>query len=1051
MKKTLLICLLVNIIFLGSVYAQQRTVSGTIISSDDKQPLPGVSVRLKGSNEGTQSETDGKYSIKISGSNPTLVFTYIGYATQEISVNQRRSFNVSLVPASNELSEVVVVGYGTQQRKDLTGSAGSVSGAQISNLATPSLDKQLPGRIPGVQASVASGILGQATRLRIRGTNSISNSSDPLYVVDGVPMVSGNQSGVTPTNPLSDINPNDIESIDVLKDGSATAIYGSRAANGVVMITTKKGTKGKPKVSYDSWYSVAQTVKRFDLLNASEFITIANEKFANTVPATAPQAFNTINPTTNQPYDTNWQNAVFHSGFQQSHNLSLSGATDQTNYFFSASFSNQDGALLRNSLRRYQFRAKLEQKMLDRITFGFNGSTSVSRNTGFNSGTNALSGNITSSIRAFPNVPIFNADGSYNLSADLQRLGRGSNIREIDDNYTNAKYTLDNNIFRNQNVNLIGDAFVDVKIIEGLNAKSLVGINGLYGEDYLYYNPVHGDGRGSNGLISQQFLPTLRYNWANTLNYSKIIAKDHSINALAGFEIQKSKIRSFSATGTGLSNTFFTGENIISNTLTTPTIGGGILEQAYKSFFGRLNYSYKDRYILSGTIRRDAISALSPGSQYATFPGASAGWRLSNEQFFKDSKTLSFISDLKLRGSYGKVGNTEIGYYPFAGTFGAAQYGLVSGVNFTQVGNPQLRFESSKKTDIGVDIGLFKNRISITADYFRNNLDDLVLSVPTSPSLGVPGNSYAANIGRMSNKGFEFQVNSNNITTEKFSWSTTVNLTLQKNKVLATVQNQDIIGTYNITRVGESIGAIFGYQYEGVNPANGNPLYRKSNGQVIQGAITSGNGATANSYWLYDPSNPNTFGGPTTTASVLSATADKVVLGNTAPTYFGGIDNTFNYKGFDLNVFFTFSGGNKVFNVTRQESLMNQSFNNNGSEILNRWTPTNTNTVTPKVVYGQNLFINLNGNASSRFLESGKFIRAQNIGLGYTLPLSITERLKLNKVRLYAQVQNAFWIGPYSGLDPELNISNTSNQQVGVDYNTNPTVRNITFGLNIGL
>lgn len=1033
MKKNLLNFLWVLLLIGTQSYAQNRTITGKVTGKDDGLPLPGVSVVVKGTKLGTQTTSDGSFSIIVPSGNQSLVFSFVGYTTATFPVSGAR-LNVTLATSASALNEVVVVGYGVQEKREVTGSVGKVNGSDISNLAAPSFDKQLQGRVTGVQVSTNNGILGSAPTIRIRGNNSITQGNGPLYVVDGVPIVTGNQSGVTPTNPLGDINPNDIESFEVLKDGSATAIYGSRAANGVVLITTKKGKAGRQTINYDNWFSWASTAKRFKLLNADQFIQISNEKFAN-AGITAPQAFPTLDPS-GKPYDTDWQDVIFRTGFQQNHYLSVSGGSENGNYYFSGGFTDLKGNIVANSQRKYSIKSRVEQKALNFLTLGFNSGVTYTQNNGLNTGTNSLSGNVTNALLVFPNVPVFNADGSYNLSPDGTKLGQGANLRQIDNNYTNIQYVLDHNINRNQNLTLNGTAFIDAKIINGLNVRSQIGVNSLYGEDYQYYDPFHGDGRGSNGVIFQQYIPTFNYDWQNTLSYNKVFGS-HKINFVAGAEFQKERDRNFAAQGTGLSNTYFSSNNIISSTLATPSIYGDFYESSIKSYFARFNYAYKEKYLLTLTDRIDYLSKLAPGHQKANLPGGSLGWRISKEDFFAESSALSFVNDFKLRGGYAKTGNTNLtSYYPFASSYAPAQYGAQSGLSFSRLGNSALSFETSKKLDIGFDLAMFNNRLTITADYYKNTNDGLIQNVQTPLSLGVPGNVIAENVGKLYNKGFELAVSSINIKSKDFTWSTDFNITFNKNRVTELYGGLDLVNTYNITRVGVSANSFYGYQYAGVNAANGNPLYIKGNGQMIQGNIAT------TTYYNYDPSNPTAL----TTQSSLG-TADKKVLGNSAPTYFGGFNNTFRYKQFDLGVFFTFAGGNKVMNATRQEDLLNQAFNNNGVEILNRWTTPGQITNTPRLYYGSGYttFINTTGSTNSRFLEDGKFIRAQNMTLGYTLPSTWASKAKLSKVHVYAGVQNAFIITHYKGADPEL-----SNTGTGVDFNANPTPRNIIVGLNVG-
>lgn len=1021
--------------------AQDRTVTGTVRAKEDGLPLPGVTIRIKGTKVGTQTTSDGQFSLKVASNVNTLEISSLGYVSQNVTINSSNRVNVTLESDAKTLSDVVVIGYGSVSRKEVTGSVGSVSGAALADRPVASFDQALAGRVTGVQVTSPNGLLGSAPRIRIRGTNSISNGSDPLYVIDGVPIISGNQSGFTTgNNPLGDINPNDIQSVDVLKDGAATAIYGSRASGGVIIVTTKKGVMGAPKVNYNAWFGSAGPSKRFDLLKSADFVTITNEKLTNASATATPAAIGT-------DVNTDWQDEVFNKhAFQQNHALSVSGATERSSYYFSLGFADLNGIIKANNQRKYQVSGKVEQKAFNnRLTLGINSNVSYIKNLGLNTGTNALSGNVAGAIRSLPNVTPYNADGTPNFSSDGSKLGGQTNTRDIDDNYTNIAYILANNVYSNQNVTLQGSAFANVNILPGLDAKSMISTNALFGEDYQYLNPIHGDGKGQGGYEFQQYIPSFRYVWTNTLNYNKVIGS-HSINVVGGLEYQKSRYRYFNASGGSLSNPFFGGQNIISNSLAQSTfgIGGGVSEQAYQSLFVRANYSYNEKYLLSATYRTDKISSLPVGNQMAKLPGASVGWRVSKEDFFAGSEALSFIDDLKLRGGYAKVGNTDIGNYPFAGIYGATNYGTSSGVKYTQVGNPNLTFETSKKINGGLDISFFKNRISASVDYFKNDVDNLILFAPVAPSLGVPLNGIYTNIGKMTNKGWEFSVSTTNIQKDDFSWTSNINLSLVKNKVTQLANNNtDVTYTYNILRVGESVGSIYGYESAGVNAANGNPLYRKANGQVIQGNIAT------QAYFNYDEANPTAL----TTANTLAA-SDRKVLGNSNPTYYGGFNNTVNFKGFDFSLYLTFAGGNKIMNVTKQEGLLNQKFLNAGTVILDRWTTPGQVTDIPKLWYGRDAFTNLTSSAVSRYVEDGKFIRGQNITLGYTLPKDMITKANLSRVRIYAEVQNAFIITKYSGLDPELTQNLTTatgnNTQAGVDYNTNPLSRTFVVGINVG-
>src|SRR5690606_20313993 len=492
----------------------------------------------------------GSYSISVANGS-VLSFSFVGFQTQRINVGNQSVVNVQLVSDTELLDEVVVTGYGTQRKSEVTGSIASISGEEFANVSAPSLDKNLQGLAAGVQAATTSGILGQPAKVRIRGVSSISSSSDPLYVVDGVPFISGDQSGVFFNNPLSSINPDDSGSVERWRDGDATAIYGSRTACGVILITTKSGSKGSVSINYDNWFAVASPSKKYDLLNADEFIEITNEKFA--ARGLDPVAFETVDPQSGVTYDTDWQDVVLRNANHQSHSLSLSGGTEKTSYYFSGNFTDLNGISRGNSQKKYGIRGRVEQKALnDRVTFGLNTQVSYVDDRGFNNGVNSLSGNIASALVLLPNVPVKWADGSYNLSSDKAALGPGANLRTVDGSYTNAQYVLDHNIYKTSALHFNGSAFANIELMKGLDFKSQIATQYIAGEDYLYWDGGHGDGRSVNGRIYQYYLPSFRYNWQNTLNY-KVSFGESRLDVVAGLEHQKTRSRNFFAHGYGLS------------------------------------------------------------------------------------------------------------------------------------------------------------------------------------------------------------------------------------------------------------------------------------------------------------------------------------------------------------------------------------------------------------------------------------------------------------------------------------------------------------------
>src|SRR5690606_36935354 len=541
MKKKLLSTMFAVACVTSMSYAQTREVSG-VVSSSDGSPISGASVSVVGSNNATQTDGSGRFRISVSPG-ASLNVSYIGYTSQRVSVGNSTTLSIVLVSSDQALEEVVVTGYGTQKKREITGSIASIKGEEFANVTAPSLDRSLAGLAAGVQASNTSGILGQPAKIRIRGVSSISSSSDPLYVVDGVPYITGDQGAVFYTNPLGSINSNDIESVEVLKDGAATAIYGSRAAGGVILITTKSGKAGQVKATYDNWFAIATPSSRYDLMNADEFIEITNEKLA--ARGWDPEAFPTKDPVTGQVYDTDWQKIAFRNAFQQNHAMSLSGGTDKTTYYFSGGYSNMEGVSVANCQKRYNIRGKVDQKAFkDRVTIGLNTSVSYIDDRGFNDGGNSLSGNVANSLVALPNVPAKWADGTYNLSADGSALGSGSNLAGIDGNYTNLSYVLDHNIYKSTGLHFNGNAYANINLLKGLDFKTQIATQYIAGEDYMYWNPNHGDGRSVTGRIYQYYLPNFRYNWQNTLNY-KVDFGTSRLDVVAGLEYQKSKGRNF--------------------------------------------------------------------------------------------------------------------------------------------------------------------------------------------------------------------------------------------------------------------------------------------------------------------------------------------------------------------------------------------------------------------------------------------------------------------------------------------------------------------------
>lgn len=1027
MKKVLLGFAL-SFLTIVSVLAQSKTITGRVTSSEEPEGVPGASVVVKGTTQGTVTDLDGSYSISVPADANVLVFSFVGYLTKEVNIGSSTTINVQLDPDVKLLSEIVVTGYGTQERRDITGSVASINNTAIENLVAPSFDSQLAGRAAGVSVTVPNGILGSRPIIRIRGVNSLSGGADPLIVIDGVPVVDSDRSGSVAANPLGNINPADIESYEVLKDGSATAIYGSRAANGVILITTKRGKTGKAQVSYNTSFGVNEAVNRFDLLTGDEWVVVANEKRAN-VNASA-----LANPGVN----TDWQDAVLRSGNTQQHNLSISGGSESTKYFFSLGFTDQESVVRTNDLKRYAFRSNIDHSISKRVRIGKSFSYAYTEITGLNNGANSLSGAIYNATRALPNVPIYDPENTafngFNITANGATTGFGANLAGPDNNIPNIAYVLANNVYRNRNHRLLGNAYGEVDIVTGLTARTQIGIDLTLSDDFTSLDPRHGDGRSSNGSVTMRFQPALRWNWQNTLNYQTVLAENHNINVTAGVEYQYTNFYGFTASGTDFSDEFFRLRNLISNSYNNQFSGGTFAEQGFDSYFARFNYSFKGKYLLSFAVRNDGISQLATENRRGTFPGGSIGWRVSDESFFNSS----LISDFKVRASYAEVGNVSLpgGSFPYAGGFGPVQAAAGAGIGYSNVANVALQWETSKKFNVGLDMTIGK--VTLSADYFNNNVDGLVLNAPTAPSLGIPNNEISQNVGAMINQGVELRVLSNVINNGKFSWNTDFNFTWIQNEVTNLVQ--PLTGTYNRTEVGGPIAQLYGFKWAGVNPANGNAMYY-SGDNIVQ-LVGAAN------WRAFDPANPSNV-------ATNGTAPTQFFLGNTLPKYQGGWSNSFTYGNFDAEIFVRYSGGNYIMNESLR-GLMGLGFSNNHREILNRWTESGQVTDVPRLYAGRDANTWQTSASNSRFIEKGDFVRVQNIVVGYRIPAATLNNAfngAIRSARFFAQVQNPLIFTKYSGIDPESNQFNSGNApqlQYGVDWNVAPIIRTWSVGLNVG-
>lgn len=1038
MRKITLILTLVLVSF-SALYSQanKKTISGKV-TTENGEVLAGVTVSEVAGVARTVTDDKGTYTIQVNSKTSTLRFSYVGYQEAETNITNKLIANVSLVNESGSLAEVVVVGYGVQQKKAFTGAASKIDAKEFSQLVTPSVDRQLAGRAAGVQVVASGGDVGTPARIRIRGINSVSQNQSPLIVVDGVPFISGNLAGYTNSNALGDINPNDIENIEVLKDGSATAIFGSRAANGVIMITTKKGSKGGVmKVNYDATFGYTSPFKTYELLNNSQFVDISNQKRTN-AGLTAWAA-----PGNGKTYD--WQKQVMRNNTPTSqHNLSFSGGTNKSTYFFSLNVSDQKGILISNANKSYRIRFNFENEVNKYVKIGNNLTLSKQLDNDQNNGSNALSGGLASALRMLPNVNPFDPNNStgYNIRFPaLNQVGLGPNTNPVDDSYTNPLFTLTQNRYESDKLRVNNNLYVEISPMKGLKIRSAFNYDFLDDYSTQILSPVHGDGFSSLGSIANAASQYKRLVWQNYMNYNTTIANDHSIYLTAGHEVQEDENKFVSGSLTQLSDPFFIQKNLISGSGAIQTAGGTFNMSGFHSLFGRLNYDFKSKYFVQASVRRDGQSSLAPSNRFGVFPGASFGYRISEEGFWKNNAFLNEkISDAKLKGSYAVVGN-QLGGFPYLSTFSSAAYGNIPGLAPNLIGNSALQWESSKKLDVGVELGLFKNRFNFVADWFLNDIDELVFNVPTPNSAGIPGNSISQNIGSARNSGLEFSLSGDILRTKNFTWGFNANFTTLENKITALysvggVPVTTIPGSYNRIEIGKSLNYLWGWNYAGVNIQNGNPMYVKADGTLVQRNAATGSyfrAANLNDVNLIN-SNPLTD-------------ADRVNLGNSLPTYFGAFTNNFRYKNFSLEFMIRFQGGNKIMNVTRQEALLSQSFHNNGVEIKERWQLPGDVTSVPRLRYGQSAIINQTGAAISRFVENGDYVRLQNVVLNYNFSNKTLSKISngyVKNARVFAQGQNLFILTDYSGIDPD----NAS--QSGLDNAVTPSLRILSFGLNVG-
>ncbi|WP_460980267.1 SusC/RagA family TonB-linked outer membrane protein [Spirosoma fluminis] len=1064
MRKILLGIWLFFLLICLPALAQDVVVSGRVTSSDDGSALPGVTVQVKGANRGTNTDANGNFRISASP-NGTLVFSFIGYTSQEVAVNNRSTVNISLKGDAQQLSEVVVIGYGTQSRQDATGSIATVKGAAIAQMPIQSFESGLAGRTPGVQITVPNGVLNNPPVFRIRGTNSISLSSYPLIIVDGVPTFTGDQGSTNaPSNPLASINPNDIESMDVAKDAAATAIYGSRAANGVVFITTKRGKSGKVRVNYDGWVGFSNTYRLPQLLNAQEYINYKTAAAANNPTATAVK-FTQTNDANGNPIDTKWYDYIYRQGVSQSHNVNVSGGSENTNYYFSVGYTGQQGILRKNDFNRINTLFNVDSKLGKLVTIG--GKIAFSNEQNLAAGSSgSLNGEAfnTSGLGRVglvlpPLLSPYNNDGTYNVNGSA--IGFANNIAGTSISYPNPVPTLDLNRSNTENNHIQSNAYIQFKPLDWITLRSTYGIDYLLIDNDLFQAPISSDGYASTGNAVSNFRKLKTWLWTNTAQFDRTIAGAHNLSLLLGQEQQRTTTRGYGLTRQTLSDPDYTviQAGWVTNNASNLAYGENYLLSA----FGRLNYNFKEKYFLSGNLRQDEYSAL--GVKKGTFYGLSAGWEIAQEGFWKSASLDNVFTSFRLRASYGKVGN--IGgindYTPYS-LYGSGLYGGAATLYFQTVGNSSLKWETSTKTDLGFTFGLLNNRITGEVAYYKNDIDNLILNVAQAPSTGIPGPLGPVtsvvyppqNVGKMYNKGLELSLNARIINTPNFQWSSNFNITFNKNEVTALAPGLNVIQTgtssletVNQTAPGYSLGQLWVVRTNGVDPATGKRIFVNSAGQNVYYQFYAPSGQFN---YSTTPDGKTRYVSPTGGTSITQA-ADAVMYANVNPKQYGGWDNNFKYRNFDLGVLLTYQLGFSVYYGTNA-GLHDQRFWNNDRDVLtDAWQKEgDTGKKYPRPVFNDNVS---NGSAFPLDINvfKGDFLKVRSVTLGYTLPNSLTTKARINNLRVYVSGQNLAVLTKYPGPDPEVSsngIGTGSNTSQGVDRNTIGNARTITVGLRAG-
>ena len=990
--------LILSFVVIASAFAQ-RTVSGKV-TDDNGDGLPGVTVVIKGTTNGVTTDLDGNFQISVPDDNAVLVISSVGMETQEITVGARTVIDVGMITDTTELSEVVVVGYGESTKQKLTGSVVTVDSKSFEQVPLPSFDNILQGNVAGLNVSGTSGMPGGATNVRLRGIGSINAGSAPLYVLDGVPINIGDLTRDQQTgNVLASLNPNDIANVTVLKDASASAIYGSRAANGVILITTKKGTPGKTKFNLriQKGYSERRD-DPFRVMNSDQFTEYMREAVVNTGgdPDNAGSAA-TYFPIVEDTISTDWLGLAFQQGVLESYELSASGGDEKTRFFSSASYLYQEGIAVQTKLERLTTRFNIDHSANEKLTFGLNLTISNAKQNGRYGGGTAFGDPIYGGMYLSPLYPVY-ATPEQIANGDDRGTGFNFNTPGFSNQNVAATLKLSSNVANTFRTS--GKIFANYDIIDGLTFTNSVGLDMIRITEDSWTSKAHPDGTADGGFVTAIATLQRDYVVTNTLNYTTTFGSSHNFSILAGNEYQNSNQESIDVTA----------NNFPSDKLRT--INSGAENYGYGAYgtqwaiwglFSRVNYNYDQKYFFDLSVRRDGSSRFGANNRFATFYSVGFGWSITEEAFMSG---ITFVDNLKLRGSYGTSGNQEIGNFDSRGLYGFGSYHNNPTAVPSQLDNPDLTWETSKQVDIGLDFTVLDGKLSGSVDYYNKVTSDMLFNVPISRTTGF--STLTQNIGEMVNKGWEVVLNGTPVQAGAFTWSTSFNFSVNDNEVTKLPDGADVIGGSTILREGESVNSWFMPKYAGVNPANGAPLWYNADGEVV----------------------------------LNYAEADRVIVGNPVANVLSGLTNTFEYRGFSLSAFFYLSTGNEIYySVARFIESDGSRFGRNQSVTqLRRWQQPGDITDVPIIKRG-----NTDGgnNQSTRYIYDGSFLRLRNLTVAYNLPTNIVSKAKLGSARIYLQGQNLATWTKYPGLDPEVGVG-------GVDFGLYPQPRSYTVGLDIG-